>query len=194
MRAGAHAPARTLTGPPRPPSRCAHAGAPHPDDVSCLFASGRPVFELPAEELADLVRGLDRLSSAPDGKLLEVGLAASEDEADGVVEGGQLDGAEVAGHIVAWSDLRTALRDLGAGLALSGEPAPKPALGPELGSAPQPHRLSVRARVRKGVRAHRLSVHELRSAFHRSSHERALRGAAYRCSLYSHQRASTRSS
>ena len=130
MRAGAHAPARTPTGPPRPPARCAHAGAPRPDDFSRLFASGRPVVELPAEELADLVRGLDRRSSAPDGKLLEVGLAASEDEAHGVVEGGQLDGAEVAGHIVAWSDLRTALRDLGAGLALSGEPAPKPALGP----------------------------------------------------------------
>ena len=91
---------------------CAHAGAPRPDDVSRRFASGRPVVELPAEELADLVRGLDRRSSAPDGKLLEVGLAASEDEADGVVEGGQLDGAEVAGHIVAWGDLRTALRDL----------------------------------------------------------------------------------
>ena len=75
-------------------------------------AVGRPVVELPAEELADLVRGLDRRSSAPDGKLLEVGLAASKDEAHGVVEGGQLDGAEVAGHIAAWSDLRTALRDL----------------------------------------------------------------------------------
>ena len=80
--------------------------------LSSLLASGRPVVELPAEELADLVRGLDRRSSAPGGKLLEVGLAASEDEADGVVEGSQLDGAEVAGHIVAWSDLRTALRDL----------------------------------------------------------------------------------
>ena len=118
-RAGVPARARTPSGHPEPLACLAHAGAPRPHAVSRQFASGRPVFELPAEELADLVRGLDRCSSAPGGKLLEVGLAASEDEADGVVEGGQLDGAEVAGHIVAWSDLRTAQRDHGASLALS---------------------------------------------------------------------------
>ena len=105
-------PARTPSGHSRRLARLAHAGAPQPNFVSHLFAPDRPAFVLLAEDLADLVRGLDRRSSAPGGKLLEVGLAASEDEADGVVEGGQLDGAEVAGHIVAWSDLRTALRDL----------------------------------------------------------------------------------
>ena len=48
----------------------------------------------------------------PGGKLFVVGVAADEDEANGVVEGGQLDGASVAGLIVAWSDHRSALRRL----------------------------------------------------------------------------------
>ena len=112
MRAGAHAPARTPSGHTRPLARLAHAGAPHPSSVSHRIPPDRPASELPAEDLADLVLGLEPRLSVRGGKLLVVRMAADEDEADGVVEGAQLDGAAVAGQIVAWSDRRSALRHL----------------------------------------------------------------------------------
>ena len=70
--------------------------------------------------MADLVLGLEPRSSVPGGKLLVVRMAAHEDEAVGVVEGAQLDGAAVASQIVAWSDHRSALRRLRREHALNG--------------------------------------------------------------------------
>ena len=56
--------------------------------------------------------GLEPRSSAPAGKLPVVAMAAHEDEAVEVVEGAKVDGAAVAGQIVAWIDRRSALRRL----------------------------------------------------------------------------------
>ena len=61
----------------------------------------REASELPDEDLADLVVGLEPRLSAPAGKLPVVSMAAHEDEAVEGVEGAKVDGAAVAGQIVA---------------------------------------------------------------------------------------------
>ena len=90
MRAGAQAPARTPSGQPRPLARCAHAGAPCPHDVSTLFAAGRPVVVLLAEELAEVALRLEPRSSARRDQLLHVGPADVGDEAGAVVDGAKV--------------------------------------------------------------------------------------------------------
>ena len=98
-RAGVPTPARTPSGHTRPLARLAHAGAPHPCSVTRCFRPDGPASELPDEDLAHLVVGLEPRSNAPAGKLPVASMAAHEDEAVEVVEGAKVDGAAVAGQI-----------------------------------------------------------------------------------------------